>query len=471
MTDNTPSPAIEQALRRLYGGEPDPLFADLLRRRLVAEAASQIPATRRMRSPFRPAWVIAIFVTLALIGSVLWIGPARVMAAVRGLLGFIPGLGFVSDVESAQVLATPVSQTSDTARLTIVDAVADAESTRIRLEAEGVGVHCEKTSGTIDRLVGPRGLTLPDGSQVSMKGWKWTCNRHPYEIELIYQPLPTGVSEATLAFDVAPGSPTDLTVQTWKLPLIFQPAPLSARVGAAASVETAGEEADGVRLTLESVAQTANYTALRVRITYAGPGEISNPGWGTNLEVRDDGGNHFEILETPSFEANNTVATLHVGPLEPGKRYTLRLNGPIEIAQPVPEIDISAQFVIDLGENPKIGDDFELDQVIQAAGYELHPESVILWPGEKGVVAMMVKFASCPEITGVMLFPAGDTSSVLSSSWGGQFMPDGTLPLNPTMEFLEMPRGELHLRVASVFRSVGTRWELSWQMPMASPTP
>ncbi|MDD5370582.1 MAG: hypothetical protein PHQ40_15980 [Anaerolineaceae bacterium] len=37
------------------------------------------------------------------------VGPERVLAAVRGLMGYIPGVGFVQDSETSRVPAAPVS--------------------------------------------------------------------------------------------------------------------------------------------------------------------------------------------------------------------------------------------------------------------------------------------------------------------------------------------------------------------------
>jgi len=136
MSDLSPTPQFEE---EIHGAVAVPLaneqFVKSLHTCLIHQAASQ----RKVNRSFflRPAWVNVFIITILAV-SILVIGQYRVLAAVRGLLGYIPGVGIVNQSASIRLLAELVSVTRDGITVTVISATLTRDETQIAYRIFGV---------------------------------------------------------------------------------------------------------------------------------------------------------------------------------------------------------------------------------------------------------------------------------------------------------------------------------------------
>ncbi len=80
------------------------------------------------------------FATLAALVIVVFaLGPQKVLAQIQSWLGFLPGIGLVSDdASSLRVLAEPASQTLDGITVEVSEAVASSDKTYVNYQVFGL---------------------------------------------------------------------------------------------------------------------------------------------------------------------------------------------------------------------------------------------------------------------------------------------------------------------------------------------
>jgi WD40-like Beta Propeller Repeat len=209
MPDMTPTPLFEDEIRAAVA---PPLareeFVKSLHARIMQQAATR---SRPNRPVFlRLAWA-TVFVIAMLAVGILAIGPQRVFAAVRGLFGYIPGVGLVDQSAPIRVLAEPVSVTRDEISLTVTSATLTGDKTHIEYRIFGVPGSAYPDREDVMGCNQQPYLRLPDGTQLAP--------------EKDYPPIPANVNQATLVLpcilDTLPGK----VPENWELPLRFIPAP------------------------------------------------------------------------------------------------------------------------------------------------------------------------------------------------------------------------------------------------------
>jgi hypothetical protein len=118
------------------------VFITNLRHQVIAHHAEQrvsrLPSLSRPFLGLRPAWIVALAILSLMIIATLVIGPQRVYAAVRQLLGYIPGVGIVEQSSGIRVLAEPVSVEKDGITVTVKQVVADATRTFVAYSVVGI---------------------------------------------------------------------------------------------------------------------------------------------------------------------------------------------------------------------------------------------------------------------------------------------------------------------------------------------
>ncbi len=239
------------------------------------------------------------FLLAAIIGI---IGPQRVLAAVRGWLGFVPGIGFVDHPETVRVLSEPVTITRDGptwitegtgatqpgtpgqgdqapleavagpsqvtrngVTVTLEDAAADSSSTRIHLQVKGFNNARIDFDLEANPPIPPKSLAVPDGTEIPLKQYNVEMAGSTININLTYQPLPENVYDAVLTFSQIPGVPPGAGPEGWQIPLHFQPGQASGRIVDAIQLNLSSPELQGITMVLESLAQPPGMAAIKVR--------------------------------------------------------------------------------------------------------------------------------------------------------------------------------------------------------------
>lgn len=186
--------------------------------------------------------ILAVVLTLAV--SLGLLGPQRTFAALRGILGYIPGIGLVNtegeirvlettpsaSQESAEadtyILGNPVSSTHDGITVTVKQAVVDGEKTVVVLGGEGLSSE-DYAPDSADAVCTelPR-LSLPDGTILTARG-SGTGRGWLTGFEMVYEfpPIPIDVDSANLQIPCIERTKTTTVPEGWVLPLQFMVAP------------------------------------------------------------------------------------------------------------------------------------------------------------------------------------------------------------------------------------------------------
>jgi hypothetical protein len=471
---NSPS-TLEMDLHALYTRpNPQSAFLNMLEQDLLAQLHAgsiqperQLHPTPRARLGRRTLLLAGAGLLLAIAVIVTTVGPERVLAAVRGLIGYIPGVGFVQDSETSRVLAEPVSLTRDGVTVTVDEVVADTQSTRIKMHVEGIRNLRKITADGLGQPTGPKRLTLLDGTLIELKGGSFRYFDAPWmTAEMTYAPLPLNTSEVILSFAQIPGIPPGKAPEDWSLHLQLKPGSESSRLVAATPATVTGVESAGISLTVESIAQLEGRTALKVRLN--GASELGHLvwSWGDRLLLMDAAGNSVPWLVQPKADPGQSgMVTGEVKALAPGESYTLHLQGPIELIQRV-EPEAASQFTLDLGPDPQIGQSWALDQTLQVNGHPLHLTGAQLYTGMDGTgFNLTFLFERQSGISTAMVYPLETPPATQHYGPGDVLTQEKFTLLRPWVEFKEMPNVPLTFQVNEISILVEGEWEVSWAVP------
>ena len=236
MDDAQTTQKLENGLQILFP-QPDKAFLDRLEDKLVSQAVSSLPKTTHQniiekvhtvitgKLHIRRWAAIAIGVVLLLVAAISVIGPDRVLAAVGAACSEPAGIGFVEDAEMVRVLSGPVSLTQGGVTVTVTEAVADAESTRIYFSAEGISQTRQYIQPGAGLPVGQQRLILPDGNEIAtFQMWSVEPRRHGARLSGCFPTFASGHGRCHLDLGANPwGSARDNPAR------LATPAPLSTR--------------------------------------------------------------------------------------------------------------------------------------------------------------------------------------------------------------------------------------------------
>lgn len=211
MTEQTYTHPLEEELGVLYAAVPlSDSFVNSLKFQLNSKIRTQ--STLRMkRLRLRPAWIALIVLFAVILLTTLIIGPEKVYAEMRRLLGYIPGVGLVDSGAPIRVLAEPVEQTRDGVTITVTSATLTSDRSHIEYRVFGIPRSAYPPAENVSGCTSHDFLLLPDGSKLER------MNDFPA--------IPADVNEVTLVipciFDTMPGT----VPENWEFQLKFVAAP------------------------------------------------------------------------------------------------------------------------------------------------------------------------------------------------------------------------------------------------------
>ena len=202
---------LEGELSAIYASAPlSDSFVNSLKFQLNSKVRAQ--STLHMRPlRLRPAWAAMIVLFAAIILTTLIIGPAKVYAEMRRLLGYIPGLGLVDSSAPIRVLAKPVEQTRDGVTITVTSAMLTSDRSRIDYRAIGVPSSAYSNDESVHGCFQSDYLLLPEGTKLER------MNDFP--------PVPEDVNEVTLVIQCIAETLPGTAPENWEFQLKFVAAP------------------------------------------------------------------------------------------------------------------------------------------------------------------------------------------------------------------------------------------------------
>jgi hypothetical protein len=443
---------------------PPPEFVEGLWRRIAARSSQVRPGSLRgkPRLSLHPAWLLVSVVVVALIAITLVIGPARVYAAVRQLLGYIPGVGIVDQSVPIRVLSEPVSVTRDGITVSVTSATLTADRTHIEYRIFGVPRAAYPDREDVVGCVQPAYLRLPDGTRLDGTG-----------IQGDMPSVPATVKEAAFVLPCIPDTLPGAAPENWEVNLTFAPAPAGLTVLPVIDLSPSPEptaEAAGT----PAIPQAAGVSFDRVIETSSGyiligrfqpnspPGEWVQV---TDVQIRDAGGRSVSYTSPPDIPPPD-VEGASGGFGFVFEFSTAGLVYPVTVtfsgATILPgDPDAQAEIEFDAGPNPQPGQEWILNQELELAGHRLTLVSVTAdsRPG------FSFHFKTGPDVYGASVSIPG-TTPVGGGGGGSGGLTDGTLSVD--IGYAALPTGRLRVTVSNLTLIAGGR---SWQAPWSPPSP
>ena len=171
--------------------------------------------------------IVSALLVLAVVAAMIFTLPGGV-AAIRKMLGFIPGIGIVDQTFPLRVLANPVTDSRDGFTVTVENAVLDSEHTVITYKVEGpFEAGATQPTGEISNVCFDAAeLRLPDGTvhrvNEDFPDNTWESG---YRAQNSYGAIPAEIDHATLFLPCLHARLIGQQPENWELPLSFIPAP------------------------------------------------------------------------------------------------------------------------------------------------------------------------------------------------------------------------------------------------------
>ena len=427
--------------------------------RIVGRLAERKSAMKIIRTRPLTAVLIALLVLLILSGVAYALGRS---------LGYIPGLGLVSQDTPIRVLAAPVSQTRDGISITVKDAVLSSDKTVILFTVENIPLDKLSHREDIVACLLSAGLRLSDGTLVGSGAGGTQSWGTGYEQRFIYAPVPANVNDATLIIPCIHDAPPGVLPENWELSLHFVPAPPELTVMPVIEItpSPAPDSGTGVSaqnpLSITKVIDTGDSYIIIGEFQPPAPSQAGDWSSGiVNLKITDANGQEIFydfpqdiILPRPGSKADVWAVEFNKGFVSP---LHITYSNQYVFPPPPPE---TVEFEFDAGPNPQEDQVWELNKEIQMAGHTFTLASITaLREGysfnfmfSDGTISVgQVDIAGYTPIDGGGGEDSGGSSSQ-SISWSAALM------------YAELPKGKLKVILSSPWINGETKdWTIDWQ--------
>lgn len=466
MTDVTKDPMEELIREAARSVEPRREFSDSLWAEMQTARKSNRQPGRQMRFT-RPAWGLT-FAALALAITCAAYGPQNVLAAVKNLIGYIPGIGFVQQDESTLYLAKPVSVTQKGVTLTVEQAVADANGIVVSYHMDGLPE--PKPGETYTCVYSDNRLRLPDGKDRLPTGGGLTGA----EARIEFAPLPAGVKQVTLAIRGESDclAPIDWTID---IPLgtaapqpslpVLDVTPVSTPA-AEASLQQANEQAktgkpaanDQVRISVEKTVPLPDGWLVTGHVTWDDP-EIMNMYVPPEMvTVTDAAGKNIPVEPTDTGYSDGEFGfILKQTDIQSPVKLTIRsilVNGLLENGP---------EFSFNTGNNLQPGQEWVIGKTLDVIGMPVDVVKVTPAVFDDGTKGYAVTLRTPEAISNIDLRYVTKAAG-LGSFGEGRPLADHQYEIK--MGFPgEAPEGQLTFAIFNVQWNLTGNRETSWNMP------
>jgi hypothetical protein len=428
-----PSPEFEKEIREsLNAPGANPAFVRDLRATLIERSMMK---TQTRTFP-RLAWGIA----LAILLIALLAASPRVVTALKKLLGYVPGIGYVEQGNSLRVLSAPVTVEKDGVKVTIERGVADSQRTVLLERVDGV-----TPDPMGDRFCAtPARLVLPDGTVLNQMRYETTHEdgkgslSDSYFGRFDFEAMPIGQMDATLE---TPCTLNDSSAANLKFQLHFQIAdatqvlpvielptavPTESLPSASETVQTdptaapatpAGSTVEGFSIMLE------NETPLVDGYILAGSYQWTDARFdGTSLQpdgpiITDADGRivDFAPVDDPAITADPAAKKLPFAYQITGKDYTWPLT--ITVNSLIVTLPDQGTFQFNPGPNPKVGQVWDANIDVPVAGHIIHVKTIKLTSG-RTPTQLGFEFTMTSD-SEVMCAGVGELNPIIIGNGGG----------------------------------------------------
>jgi hypothetical protein len=502
------SSRLEGALHALYQAATpaEPFVAELEQRLLSRSTAHAAPRTEGQARPLRlrtqwprlrsgHRWATAVACALlALAIGLAGVGPGRVLAGIQELVGYVPGIGFL-DLQATRLLAAPVEVTRDGVTLRVEQVIAAAGRTEVVVRSLGLPAEDQLWP---DGARGDPGyepvLRLPDGRALTTGRWKVRLGAGNLEFE----PLPEGVYHVTLELARLPLVPAGAAPEGWFIPLTLRPATgeLVSELFPQPYLVTAEDTRHEITLRVLEVAHTPAETAVRLQAWWTEQdGQFPSVGHFRLPELRDNLGHVYHEATTPGTGSSVQTEVIRIPegqdstmtptPEGPTQEWTLAFApispsaGQLTLWVDAVDLEVPAEasFMVDLGDDPQVGDRWPLNVHLTVAGFPVHISGAQLIAEELALREGLVRrtwlqfdVGPVPEQNGRTLYGivlVANTEGFGGSSSGYDPQTGAIRAGLELRDGARMPVGPIEIQVERASVAFHGPWTVTWTLPGA----
>jgi hypothetical protein len=450
-------------------------------------------------------WKLVWTIVLVLLGLSVVTG---VVYAIGRITGYLPGIGFVQ-TNSLRVLAEPVNQTRDGVTVTVEQVIVDTERTVIVYKTEGLTIAAANSKGEGAAFGSAAVLRLPDGTLLEETpdiGYTGTPeplidNEHTqggwpnYVWRLVYPPVPAKVDEAMLLIPILQTMPAGAAPENWALTFHLKPAPADMTLapviaftppatpvdvtpvaGATAAPALSSAAAhNGFTLQLENVVELADGFVFTGSLSWddsvfpTGKGRIA----GAVTPTLTDSNNQNIPIEEVQL-ANGSYVDEHKMAWS-FRTNRKNLSGPLVLSVPAVTATLlppEADFTLDLGSAPQVGQKWEVERDFVFAGHTIHLSSVQLTTDSDPCWKSDLVFNFASDEAGINAsvndaVPQPTPGQACSGGGGGGGGPVDPKTFSSSTAYGSLPAGLHHFTVnAFIPYLISGPWQVTWNPPV-----
>ena len=416
-----------------------------------------------------------VFITVTVVVMfvfVMLISIPGVAQAMKRLLGYLPGVGFVNQSIPLRVLKEPVQSKEGETTISVKQAIVDTERTIILYQVENVPA----TNAMVPVLPQDLCQKLPwlqlvDGTEITAKmitGDSWVSG---YSRHLEFPALPTSDNAALLVFPCLEQTPVVADTQNWKIPLIFieaspqmtiypivdilTPTTLPTTPVTENQPQPQSDLASQISLSLKKYVQTNQDILLFSTLNTAATDVWILSVDADAIHLTDVNGNEIPLIEDHSLpdpeEENSTGHSFFLTYRSSGK-YTPG-QATLTIDSVLIGLDEKVNFTFDPGSDPQPGQKWNLNKSLKVAGRTIIIKDVQL--GDSGD-SLAFTLETPEDVAEVNLM---DLEHPLLGGGGGE-------PDSAGFTYRDgFPDGQIEVTLASISLKITGPWQATINLP------
>lgn len=445
MNPNLLTPDFQKKIQTLCTfPEAKPEFKKELRTLIQTKAFRNFEKRKALPKP-RLAWLILITVIIILIATTFILGPQKVWAAFQGLVGFIPGIGFVEETNPVRSLSHPIQQTQGGVTVTIMDTIVTESSTIINISIQGILSDEVVESGTPQQSSHLQ-LNLPDLNRILLKGYIISFSEKEPSIQLVFEALPPDINHINLSFDTIPGISGNLSPNGWNFRIDLSTNQLLDRSIPARSLNLTSESDLGLIYKVNSIAYLHDSTAIEIQMVSKEPNENISQNWWNSVAIYDQDERYYPIKGIPIYDLNKeNIITVFTEKLDPSQLYTISVPNGIQLIHQIPK---NSRYIFELDPADAVGQNWELNRQFSIDNHSITLTSARLISLESDRVLLKFQYDGKQEISNIMVIPVNEESTVT------RIYPDG-------IEFKEFPAHPMQFRISSYQTFIRGNWKVT----------
>jgi hypothetical protein len=431
MTDKSVKNNLIAKLQVVYRSpDPDPEYVRRCRREIEIQSEQlslkHVKQNNKLINSFLRS--MAFVIGVCFLSVILVLGPKEVLAAFQDLVGYIPGFGFVSDVNAVRFLEETNTITQENITLKIENVVADLDRTVISARVEGIENLKRQFPENLPIHNCQIQLLLPTDTKVNLHGYQIAFDRTDLLIDFEFDSLPKNVEQMFLGFEYIPGTPIDSAPSGWSIPINLASDSSGLRILNADHLLLESKINQGLQLQVQNISMSDKNTSIKLVLLSENPTVSIAANWWNNLVIRSSKGELLKITSQPitSFEERNQVV-IETEPMLSDEIYQINLSGPINL---INQVDQGNAFVLDFEKESYVGQVWRLDHDCNFGSHQckINQAEAIQGPQERLIISF--DYEADNAISNIMIFPANSNLSVNRIFSGGiEFNDVPELPL------------------------------------------